>query len=88
MKCVNVLRRPCDRPWTRPAQLRPMPGSLPQKRLVVADDQQRAVIGAQARLDRFDGSDVEMVDQLVEDQQGRRRHAENAGETDAGAGRR
>ena len=43
-----------------------------EKRLVVADHQQCAVVGAKACLDRLDRLDVEMVGRLVEDQQLRR----------------
>ncbi|MGY3624629.1 hypothetical protein ACVWWI_001560 [Bradyrhizobium sp. USDA 3686] len=51
-----------------------------QKRLIMTDDEQRAVIGPQARFDGFDGFDVQMIGRLVEDQQRRRhRSAQHAG---------
>ena len=51
-----------------------------QKRFVVTDDEERAVIGPEPGLHRLDGIDVEMVRRLVQDEERRRRSAaEHAG---------
>ena len=39
-----------------------------QERLIMTDDEQRAVIGPQACFDRLDGLQVQMIGRLVQDQ--------------------
>ena len=55
------------------SQLQPplYPDTL-EKRLVMADDEQCPVIGAQPGLNRSNRVDIEMIGRLVEDQQWRR----------------